>query len=182
MAIYEFYLMKTIAPQDLHDRRQKGEAVRLLDVRTPVEHAQIHVPGVELVPLDKLDPAGLAARGFSKDEPIYVLCRTGGRATQAAAKLEKEGFTRCQVVEGGTQAWADAGLPVNRGAAKCISLERQVRIAAGSLALSGALLAHFVNPNFIWLSAFIGAGLVFAGITDWCGMGLLIAKMPWNRA
>jgi hypothetical protein len=78
-------------------------------------------------------------------------------------------------------AWAEAGLPVNRGASKVMSLERQVRIAAGAIVLIGALLAQFVHPTFIWLSAFVGAGLMFAGITDTCAMGLLISKLPWNQ-
>ncbi len=174
--------MKTIQPAQLHERRLRGETVNLLDVRTPAEHAQEHVPGVLLIPLDRLDPAALASTdGFAKDQPIYLLCRSGNRAQQAAAKLEKEGFTACTVVEGGTQAWVDAGLPVNRGSSKVISLERQVRIAAGTLVLLGVLLARFVHPEFIWLSAFIGAGLIFAGISDWCGMGMLIAKLPWNQ-
>ena len=78
-------------------------------------------------------------------------------------------------------AWAEAGLPVIRGTSEVISLERQVRIAAGSIVLTGALLAQSVNPAFIWLSGLVGVGLAFAGITGWCGMGLLIAKLPWNQ-
>jgi rhodanese-related sulfurtransferase len=85
------------------------------------------------------------------------------------------------VVVGGTLAWTAAGLPVVRGEAKMISLERQVRIAAGALVATGAVLAQVVHPGFIWLSGVVGAGLVFAGITDFCGMGLLIARLPWNR-
>ena len=174
--------MNTIQPAQLYERRLRGEAVTLLDVRTPAEHAQEHVPGVRLIPLDRLDPSEMASsEGLAKDQPVYLLCRSGNRARQAAAKLEKAGFTACTVVEGGTQAWADAGLPINRGAAKVISLERQVRIAAGTLVLLGVLLSRFVHPDFVWLSAFIGAGLIFAGITDWCGMGMLIAKLPWNQ-
>ena len=84
------------------------------------------------------------------------------------------------VVEGGTEAWIAAGLPVSRGVAKVISLERQVRIVAGTLVLTGVLLAYFVHPAFVGISAFVGAGLIFAGVTDWCGMGLLLAKLPWN--
>ena len=83
-------------------------------------------------------------------------------------------------MEGGTLAWGDAGLPLERGRISMISLERQVRIAAGSLVLIGLILGYFVTPWFIALSAFVGAGLVFAGITDYCGMGLLLAKLPWN--
>jgi rhodanese-related sulfurtransferase len=174
--------MKTIAPQELDRLRQAGQALRVIDVRTPVEHSQVHIPGVELIPLDRLDPGKLRAAGCGEDTPLYLVCRTGGRATEAAKKLEQGGFSHCHVVEGGTLGWADSGLPVNRGSSKVIPLERQVRIVAGSLALTGVLLAHFVNPAFIWLSGFIGAGLIFAGITDWCGMGLLLARMPWNRA
>lgn len=174
--------MQTISPRQLFERQTKDSNVRLLDVRTPAEHAEVHVPGVHCMPLDRLDPARLASTdGFSKDAPIYLLCKGGGRATQAAEKLEKAGFTQCCVVEGGTQAWADAGLPVNRGGGKIMSLERQVRIAAGTLVLTGVILGTWVHPGFYGLSAFVGAGLVFAGITDWCGMGLLLGRMPWNQ-
>ena len=174
--------MNTIQPAKLHERRNCGETLNLLDVRTPAEHAQEHVPGVVLVPLDRLDPSQLASMdGFAKDRPVYILCRSGNRARQAAMRLENAGFTECVLVEGGTQAWVEAGLPVNRGSGKVISLERQVRIAAGTLVLLGVLLSRFVYPDFVWLSAFIGAGLIFAGITDWCGMGMLLAKLPWNQ-
>ena len=100
---------------------------------------------------------------------------------EIAEKLEKAGYTDCSVVEGGTMAWAEAGFPVNRGDISVMSLERQVRIAAGAIVLAGVLLARFVHGDFIWLSGFVGAGLIFAGVTDWCGMGLLIAKLPWNQ-
>ena len=174
--------MKTITPAQLQSRIQSGEKLHLLDVRTPAEHAEVQVPGVHLAPLDRLDPVQLAGeQGFAKDQPIFVLCRSGSRAKQAAEKLEKDGFRECHVVEGGTLAWAEAGLPVNRGTSKVMSLERQVRIAAGAIVLCGVLLAHFVNPALMWLSGFVGAGLMFAGITDTCAMGMLISKLPWNQ-
>jgi rhodanese-related sulfurtransferase len=175
-------MMNTIPPRRLHERLQQSEKLQLLDVRTPAEHAEIHVPGVQLAPLDRLDATELArASGFAKDQALYIFCHAGGRAKLAAEKLEQSGYEQCYVVEGGTQAWAEAGLPVDRGTNKGISLERQVRIAAGAIVLTGVLLARFVDPAFIWLSGFVGAGLIFAGITDWCGMGMLIAKMPWNQ-
>ena len=96
-------------------------------------------------------------------------------------KLEGAGFTKITNVEGGTSAWQSAGLPVVEGK-KVMSLERQVRIAAGALVVIGAVVGHFYNPVGYGLSAFVGAGLVFAGVTDTCGMGMIIAKMPWNRA
>jgi len=140
------------------------------------------VPGVHLAPLDRLDATQLASEnGFAKDQPVFLLCRTGSRAKQAAEKLEKSGYAQCCVVEGGTTAWTGAGLPVTRGTSNVIPLERQVRIAAGAIVLTGVLLAQFVHPAFIWLSGFVGAGLMFAGITDWCGMGMLLAKAPWNQ-
>jgi len=174
--------MKTITPRQLNERLQQDENLHLLDVRTPAEHAEIHVPGVKLIPLDRLDAGQLAGlNGVAKDQPVFLLCRTGSRAKQAAQQLEKGGFSQCQVVEGGTMAWAEAGLPVNRGTGSVMSLERQVRIAAGAIVLTGAFLAQFVDPAFIWLSGFVGAGLMFAGITDTCAMGMLIAKLPWNQ-
>lgn len=174
--------MTNIQPTELQSILESDSAAQLLDVRTPIEHSQIHAPGVHLMPLDRLDAAHLVSTGgFSKTRPVYILCHSGGRARQAAAKLEQSGFEKCCVVEGGTSAWAAAGLPVNRGASRVISLERQVRIAAGFLVFSGVILSQVVNPAFIWLSGFVGAGLIFAGATDWCGMGMLIARMPWNQ-
>jgi len=110
-----------------------------------------------------------------------VICQSGGRATQACQQLADAGVGPVFCIEGGTAAWERAGLPVERGPGKVISLERQVRIGAGSLVLIGALLAWAVHPLFIFLPAFVGAGLIFAGVTDYCGMGILLGKMPWNR-
>ena len=173
--------MKTIPPSDLQQLLTSDAGLTLIDVRTPVEYAEVHVPQARNEPLDQFDPKTLLASGqLPKEQPVYLLCRSGGRASKAAEKFAKEGLDNAVVVEGGTLAWIDAGLPVNRGTAKVISLERQVRIAAGSLVVTGVLLAIFVHPYFIGLSAFVGAGLVFAGISDWCGMGLLLARMPWN--
>ncbi|QIF03997.1 rhodanese-like domain-containing protein [Roseimicrobium sp. ORNL1] len=174
--------MKTISPNELSQRLTSDPGSVVIDVRTPVEYAEVHVPQAKLEPLDKLDPTGLAISGTAaKDKPVYILCRSGQRATKAAEKLAAEGFQQPIVVEGGTLAWIEEGLPVNRGQVKVISLERQVRIVAGSLVLVGVLLGWFVHPAFVWISGFVGAGLVFAGITDFCGMGLLLAKAPWNQ-
>jgi len=170
--------MKTILPVELQEILATQPAAAVIDVRTPVEFAEVHVPQARSLPLDQLKPGSLA---LPKDQPVYLLCRSGQRATKAAEKLANEGFTQPIVIAGGTLAWIDANLPVTRSAVKVISLERQVRIAAGALVFTGVLLARFANPHFIWLSGFVGAGLIFAGITDFCGMGLLLAKMPWNR-
>jgi rhodanese-related sulfurtransferase len=170
----------TISPRQLADLCKSGQ-IDLLDVRTPVEYRELHAEHARNVPLDRLDPATvMQARNGSKNEPLYVLCRSGSRGRQACERFLAAGFTNVVNVEGGTLAWAECGLPVVRGK-KAISLERQVRIAAGSLVLLGAILGWLVHPAFIALSAVVGAGLVFAGITDTCGMGLLLARMPWNQ-
>ncbi len=174
--------MKTITPQQLHEQLQGKDSLFLLDVRTPAEYAAVHVPGTVLFPLDRITAKTLTEEcPFPKDQPLYLFCHSGTRAQMAAERLEPMGYGFCFVVEGGTAAWIQAGFPVVRGTQKTISLERQVRIAAGTLVLSGVLLALFIHPLFIGLSGFVGAGLIFAGITDWCGMGLLLAKMPWNQ-
>jgi rhodanese-related sulfurtransferase len=170
--------MKTISPVELQTILTAEPSASVIDVRTPVEFAEVHVPQARSVPLDELKPSSLQ---LEKNQPVYLLCRSGQRATKAAEKFAKDGFSQPIIVEGGTLAWIAANLPVTRNAVKVISLERQVRIAAGALVFIGVLLARFVNPNFIWLSGFVGAGLVFAGITDFCGMGLLLAKLPWNK-
>jgi rhodanese-related sulfurtransferase len=173
--------MKTISPAHLQQLLDSHTGLTLVDVRTPVEYAEVHVSQARNEPLDQFDPNSLLASGqLPKDQPVYLLCRSGARATKAAEKFSKAGLDNAVVVEGGTLAWIEAGLPIARGTVKVISLERQVRIVAGSLVLTGVLLAIFVHPYFIGLSAFVGAGLIFAGITDWCGMGLLLAKLPWN--
>jgi rhodanese-related sulfurtransferase len=170
--------VQTISPHELQRRRQAGEVTELIDVRTPVEYSEIHVEGARLIPLDQLDPAALASE--RNGTPLYVICRSGSRAAQAYEKLQAAGVQNIFSVEGGTLAWEKAGLPVVRGG-KVISLERQVRIAAGLLVVIGVILGWLVHPGFLGLSAFVGAGLVFAGLTDTCGMGLMLAKMPWNR-
>ena len=173
--------VKTITPHDLHELRKAGRPVDLIDVRTPVEFREVHAEGARLVPLDRLAPKEImAARNGDNTGPTYVICRSGSRAKQACERFVAAGFANVVSVEGGTVAWEQAGLPVVRGK-KTISLERQVRIAAGALVLLGTVLALAVDPWFTLLPAVIGAGLVFAGITDTCGMGLLLARMPWNQ-
>jgi len=174
-------MVAMITPKQLAELRQSGATVELIDVRTPVEYREVHVDSAQNVPLDQLDPAAvMQARNGSGNEPLYLICRSGSRGQQACEKFVKAGFTNVINVEGGTMACVEAGLPVIRGK-KAISLERQVRIAAGLLVVTGAILGYFVHPYWIGLAAFIGAGLTFAGITDTCGMGMILARMPWNQ-
>ena len=170
----------TIKPQDFAGLCTDGKKIDLIDVRTPVEYREVHVGIARNVPLDQLDAAAqMQGRNGSATEPLYVICRSGSRGQQACEKFLAAGFPNVVNVEGGTLACVEAGLPVVRGK-KAVSLERQVRIAAGALVVLGAALS-FVHPAFVGLSAFVGAGLVFAGITDTCGMGMILARMPWNR-
>lgn len=170
--------LETAAPKIL-PTEVSCESALLLDVRTPAEFEESHIEGAVLHPLSELDPGKVKNLASGKNACILI-CRSGNRAQQAAKKLGSQGLPKLQVLDGGILAWEAAGLPLNRGA-KTMSLERQVRIAAGALVFAGAILGYFVNPAWIILPGFVGAGLVFAGITDTCGMGMLLARMPWNN-
>lgn len=173
-------MAQTITPQQLHDRIKAEQPIDLLDVRTPAEYRAVHVEGARLLPLDALDPEDVrASRPAEARGPCYVLCKSGSRSKLAAAKLNEAGIDAA-VVAGGTDACAAAGLPCHRGK-QTMSLERQVRIAAGSLVVIGTALAAAVSAWWLILPGFVGAGLVFAGVTDTCGMAMVLAKLPWNR-
>lgn len=172
--------MQTISVKQLADKQQQG-SVDLIDVRMPTEYREVHANGAVNVPLDSLNPQAVAdSVGVSSNKPLYVICKSGNRSSKATQKFLDAGIQNVVNVEGGTTAWVDSGLPAVRGK-KSVSLERQVRILAGFLALLGAVLGLAVHPYFVGLSAFIGAGLMFAGITDTCGMGMMLSKMPWNK-
>jgi rhodanese-related sulfurtransferase len=165
--------------------RRHAEGVHALDVRTPAEHAGLHVEGAVCCPVGEWQTAqllsDLRARGFSAQDTLYLLCQSGRRAQMAAEQIARESDVNVVVVDGGTEACVAAGLPVRQGGRRVWSLERQVRVAAGFLVLSGVVLGTLVAPGWYVLSGFVGAGLMFAGITDTCAMGMLIARMPWNR-
>jgi glyoxylase-like metal-dependent hydrolase (beta-lactamase superfamily II) len=146
----------------------------VVDVRLPAEYRAVHLEPSMSVPLDALSRR---RDELPRDRDLVLVCRTGARARLAAAEL---GGFRTRVLEGGVLAWEEAGHPVVKGKAH-VSLERQVRIAAGALAATGGALAIAVNPWFALVPAFVGAGLVYAGITDRCGMAMLLGKLPYNR-
>ncbi|HRI87789.1 MAG TPA: rhodanese-like domain-containing protein [Candidatus Hydrogenedentes bacterium] len=168
----------TITPAALHSIVESGEKVRLVDVRTPVEFRDAHVPFAENIPLEAIAKSPIQTS--ENGAPLYVICHSGQRAQKACEQLQRAGVLNAVVVEGGTKGWIDAGFDVVRGK-KAVSLERQVRIVAGGLAFTGGILALLVHPYWAGLSAFVGAGLVFAGVTDTCGMAMVLARMPWNR-
>jgi len=170
--------MKKMTPQDVRKLQHSDDAL-LLDVRTPAEIRQSELEACKRVPHEKVGACPDLDQ-LPRDREIITICASGKRATMAAQTLEEKGFTNLSVMEGGVNQWKSEGLPVKEGKG-VMSLERQVRIAAGTLVAIGAALAYFVNPAWILLPGFVGCGLVFAGITDTCGMGMMIAKMPWNQ-
>lgn len=165
----------SISPAELANAL-KNEGALLIDVRTPAEFQEVHVRGARNVPLDRLEAKEFQGR----EHKLYVICQKGSRGAKACERLAAGGVVNAVNVEGGTLACVSAGLPVNRGK-KMMSLERQVRIAAGLLVLVGTALGALVHPYWLGLSGFVGAGLVFAGVTDTCGMGMMLARMPWNQ-
>ncbi len=169
--------IETIKATELPNVLAEGNTV--LDVRSPAEFRSAHVSGAELCPLDELDGEAYCEQndvGF----PVYLICQTDKRASLAAKKLVDAGHQSVYVVEGGTNAAKDAGVEMEYGEGT-LSMGRQVRIFAGALVLLGTLGGAYLHPGFLILSAVVGADLVFAGATDRCGIGLILAKMPWNR-
>ncbi len=137
--------MQTISPQRLCDLHHQSP-IELIDVRTPREYEDTHATMARNIPLDRLDPQAVMAARADQSRPLYVICKSGGRAGQACERFIAAGFENVVNVEGGTTAWANAGLPVTKGR-KSMSLDRQMRIVAGSLVLTGVALAYFIDPR-----------------------------------
>lgn len=168
--------MNSISAQKLKVSCQENEAC-LLDVRQPDEYHYRRIQGAQLIPLDSIESR---ASEIPKDRPVYVYCRSGNRSRQAVSRLEALGFNNLVNLEGGLQAYEKCGgqiLCPRRG----LPLIQQVQIGAGSLVVAGTLLAWLVHPAFMLLSGLVGTGLVFAGVSGFCGMAQLLSHMPWNR-
>ena len=163
--------LQTISPAEAHRRSTDG-SVDLIDVRDPAEYRRRHARPARSMPVDQLNAAALDG-----GRAIALICQTGVRSARAAESLAGAG--EVLTVTGGTAAWAAAGLPVD--GAGGVSLERQVRITAGAIVAVGSALAVFVHPAFVAVPLVIGTALVVTGLLDWCGLGLLLARMPWNR-
>ncbi|MES2460571.1 MAG: rhodanese-like domain-containing protein [Armatimonadota bacterium] len=163
--------INTCSVDELRDKL-KGGSVTLVDVREYPEYTEAHIDGAKLVPLGMLrqNPALAGEAG-----EVFLLCRSGRRAGEAAGILSKGGRVKPIVVSGGIEAWNQAGYPVKSQKGP-IALERQVRIAAGALVLTGLLV-----PGLGFIPYVVGAGLVFAGISNTCAMGMFLARLPWNR-
>lgn len=166
----------TITARDLQMLLEQGPAPFLLDVRSPIEFESERLAGAVNVPLDALDAR---VEEIPEQSDLVVVCRTGVRATIAAETLGRAG-RRARVLEGGVLAWRRAHLPLREGR-KRLPVDRQVQLIAGLMVLTGVVLGVLVNPWFLAVAAFFGAGLTFAGATGTCGLALVLMKMPWNR-
>ena len=177
---------KMVKPSELKDD------MTIIDVRTPAEHQSQHLlRDHDNVPLDQLNPKNFAeAHKLNPESNIYILCRSGTRAKTAADKFIAEGYNNVHVIDGGIMACETDGHDIfcadtisvkgfNFGA---LSLDRQVRVIAGAMVVAGVLLGGFIGSAFYLISLFVGAGLIYAGITDTCGLATVLSRAPWNQA
>jgi rhodanese-related sulfurtransferase len=171
-------MSKKITASEFKNLLAGGSDMEVVDVREPVEFQSEKLKGSKNIPLSVL---GKKALNVPKHQTAYLVCRSGNRASQAAEKLESLGYENVLVIEGGLEECKRRGIAVETENTKVWALDRQVRFAAGALVLFGIFLSWILHPAFIGLSLFVGAGLVFSGVTDTCGMGMLLAKMPWNQ-
>ncbi len=171
-------MIKQASVHEINELLDSGGECQVIDVREFSEFHSERIADAQLMPLSNFEKH---ADEIDHSKPVYIMCRSGNRAKQAAEKLTNKGFTDIHVIQGGMAAWAGANLPIIRGESKVWSLERQVRFAAGLFILTGIVLGGFVSPYFYLISAFVGGGLVFSAATDTCAMGMVLARMPWNK-
>jgi len=177
-------VVKHISASEFLNLTQAVDSTLVIDVRSAAEVDSEYLDRCVNIPLHELNLLklqSLIVEKSAEQQPVYLLCGRGQRAQRAAQQLMDEVANPLIVIEGGINAIKQAGISLKKGASSVIPLDRQVRIAAGTLVLLGVLLGVFLSTIFYGLSAFVGAGLIFAGVTDTCGMGMLLARMPWNR-
>lgn len=157
----------------------EDEAAVLIDVREPIEHAEARIAGAVLHSLSGLDTESIRADAGSRR--VVFHCQSGKRSAEAAARFAEAGAEAFQLI-GGIEQWSASGRPIVRpvGGPR-LPIMRQVQIVAGGLVTIGLALGVLVSPGFLGIAAFVGCGLIFAGVSGWCGMAKLLAAMPWNR-
>lgn len=165
--------LQTIDP--IAAKRLIDQGAILVDIREPDDHARERLPGARNTPLSRLGALPANAKA------IVFHCRSGARTSANASRLAAAAGCQAYVLEGGMEAWKKAGLPVVADRSQPLEIMRQVQITAGALVLLGVVLGLWVAPAFLALSGFVGAGLMFAGISGWCGMAKLLGLMPWNH-
>lgn len=169
-----------LTPEQLRELREANPRVRLIDVRTPGEFAGAHIPGSRNVPLDLLREHR-GELGAEHGDPVVLVCRSGLRADQARRLVAGTGLGHVSVLQGGISGWEGAGAPVERGEGGRWAMERQVRLAAGTIVLAAILASTAFNP-LKWVAAAVGAGLVAAAVTNTCAMARVLSLLPRNRA
>ena len=172
-------MIKKTTVHEINQLLNTGGECQVIDVREYSEFDHERIADAQLMPLSNFEEH---SDEIDHGKPVYLMCRSGNRAKQAAERLAKKGFTDIHVIEGGMLAWAQADLPVVKGESKVWSLERQVRFTAGSLIVIGVLLGLAIHSYVSLIAGFVGAGLAFSAATDTCAMGMVLAKMPWNKA
>lgn len=163
--------------RNLLSQETPNEAI-ILDVRTRSEFSGERIVGTTNIPLDEIEKHVDELKQYKH---VYIHCNSGNRSQQACQKLSSIGLDNLVNVEGGLQAWKTAGFPVFRNTRSRLPIMQQVQVAAGSLVVVGVVLSEVISTWLIGISAFVGLGLVYAGLSGNCMMGLLLARMPWNR-
>lgn len=177
---------RSVDANTLRSWLESGQAV-LVDVREPFEHASERIGGARHVPLARIEPDAIRAEHIAEHmgERLVFLCRSGARSGKALERCEgalREAGIEVFHLRGGIEAWKAAGQAVEHDAhAPKLDIMRQVQIVAGSLVALGVVLGAAVSPWLLVVPAFVGCGLVFAGVSGWCGMARLLSAMPWNR-
>ena len=165
-----------ITPQAARQLLDDGAV--LIDIRSPDEYAREHIAAARSIPMEQLSGP---APALEKASVVIFHCRSGKRTQLNAPKLSNCASCDLYILEGGLDAWKQAGLPVVADRSQPLELMRQVQIVAGSLILLGTVLAALVSPWWLLLTGFVGTGLIFAGVTGFCGMAHLLMRMPWNK-
>lgn len=171
-------MIKETTVNEIHSMISWGEECQVIDVREFSEFDRERIDNAAFMPLSEFERH---SSEIDHSKPVYIMCHSGNRAKQAAQRLAAKGFDDVHVIRGGMSAWSQAQLPMIKGNSNVWSLERQVRFVAGLLVLTGVVLGFAVSPYLFLISGFVGAGLAVSGLTDFCGMGMLLARMPWNR-
>jgi rhodanese-related sulfurtransferase len=168
-----------ISVEEAYEKIRQG--VPVVDVRTPAEFRASHIQSAINLPLDKLTAEQVSQK--IQTDSFFVICQAGARGAAACEKLSRQFGSAVKNIDGGMNAWLARTFPVESEGAHCsvMSIERQVRIGAGSLVVLGILLSWFVSGSWIALSLFVGLGLIFSGVTNTCGMAIVLGKMPWNN-
>lgn len=170
--------MRTVTATELNERLNAGERFQMVDVRAPGEFMAGHIPCAVNLPMDQVEAR---LDDLHHRDPVLLICQSGRRASLTRELLQPH-LNELVVLDGGTSAWEKAGLPVVRGMTARWSLERQVRLLAGAIGAAGAALALTVDPVWALVPLVVGTGLTVAGLTNFCGMASVLARMPWNRA